>query len=100
MHGWSRDLTSTQSTAVPCVGLCWCLLGSSFTPMCTARLGTTDPSPDQRGAAGLPPCKRLLGCFFVVVGLFLFFTLYIFFISLEILRKKNVNTDLWRNIDL
>lgn len=92
MHGWSRDLTSTQSTSVPCVGLCWCLLGGSFTPMCTARLGTTDPSPDQRGAAGLPPCKRLLGCFFV--GLFLFFTLYIFFISLEILRKKNVNTDL------
>lgn len=66
--------------------------------MCAARLGTTDPSPDQRGAAGLPPCKRLLDCFFV--GLFLFFTLYIFFISLEILRKKNVNTDLWRNIDL
>lgn len=98
MHGWSRDLSSTQSTTVPCVGLWWCLLGSSFTPMRAAWLGTTDPSPDQRGAAGLPPWKRPFGCFFV--GLFLFFTLYIFFLSLEILRKKNVNTDLWRNIDL
>lgn len=71
MHGLSQELTTTQSTAVLCAGLWWCILGSSFTPTCAARLGTTDPSPDQRGAAGLPPWKRLLGCY-----LFIYFYFY------------------------
>lgn len=35
----------------------------------------------------------------VVIYLFIFiFTLNVFFVSLEILRKKNANTDLWRNL--